>query len=61
MKVYRKKKKTERLNFYIDDGLRQHLSRVSEDTGTAVAEIIRQALRTELNTRKYAKYRKDKS
>ena len=54
-----KKLKSERLNMYLTADLKQHLYNASEHTGTAAAEIVRQALRKELD-KQYSQY-KDKS
>ncbi len=50
MAIYKKRKKKERMHLYIDTELKKHLYNVSEHTGTAAAEIMRQALRKELDT-----------
>ena len=53
------KLKSERLNMYLTEDLKQHLYNASEHTGTAAAEIVRQALKKELDKR-YSQY-KDKA
>lgn len=58
--IYMKRqRKKHRLNFYIDEDMKQHLYNASASTGTTAAEIIREALRKELN-KQYKQY-KDKS
>lgn len=49
-KVYK-----ERINLMLDEETKQHLYNVSENTGTAVSEIIRQAIRNELKKHKQHK------
>lgn len=48
MTVYKKRKKKERMHFFINEDMKRHLYEASEHTGTAASEIIRQALRKEL-------------
>jgi predicted DNA-binding protein len=55
----RRKLKSERLALFIDAELKQHLYNVSEHTGTVASEIVRQAIKTELDTH-YSKL-KDKT
>ena len=51
MAIYKKRKrlKTERIQLFIDAETKQHLYNAAEHTGTAAAEIIRQAVRKELD------------
>lgn len=49
-KVYK-----ERINLMLDEETKQHLYNVSENTGIAVSEIIRQAIRNELKKHKQHK------
>ncbi len=58
MTIYSRRKKKERMQLFIDTELKKHLYTASEFTGTAAAEIVRQALRKELNEN-YKQY-KDK-
>ncbi len=60
MTVYRKrnKLKNERLNIFLDTELKQRLYDTAEHTGTAASELVRQAIRKELEH--YSKH-KDKN
>jgi len=55
----KRNKKSQRLNLYIEPEVKQHLYNASEHTGTAAAQIIREALRKELDE-KYKSYKPDK-
>ncbi len=52
MPVYRKRNKlmNERLNIFLDAELKQRLYDTAEHTGTAASELVRQAIRKELDT-----------
>lgn len=54
IKIARIRKKSERFQFVLDEKTKQRLYDASEHTGTAASEIVRQALKKELDT-KYEK------
>lgn len=56
MRIYKKHKKRERINFYIEEDLKQHLYEAAYHAGKTASQIMREAIRKELN-KTYKQYK----